>query len=54
MCLDCSVKCSYIVGLSVLVADSCETDHRLFVDCSEAQQEVITRIALVFKQDYNT
>jgi len=45
MCLVCFVRCSYILGPSIFVADSCETDHRLFVDCSEAQQEVITGIA---------
>jgi len=54
MCLVCSVRCSYILGPSIFVADSCETAHRLFVDCSEATQEVITRIASVYKRDYKT
>jgi hypothetical protein len=54
MCLVCSVRCSYILGLSIFVADSCEMDHRLFVDCSEAQQEAMTRIASVYKRDYKT
>jgi len=45
MCLDCSVRCSYILGISIYVANSCEMDHRLIVDCSKAQQEVMTRIA---------
>jgi len=54
MSLVCSVRCSYILGLSIFVVDSCETDHCLFVDISEAQQEVITCIASVYKRDYKT
>jgi len=49
-----SERCSYFLGLSIFVTDSCLVDMLNDLLCSEAQQGLLAHIASVSKEDFKT
>jgi len=52
--LGSSERCSYFLGISLFVTDSCFVDQMDDLLCSEAQQGLLAHIASVYKEDFKT